>query len=358
MVQSICVIGAGHVGGPHAIVMARKCPSMHVTVVDDDERKIAGWNSSLLPFFEPGMQEMLDECRAQRNLTFTTDFDKAISSAELILVSVSTPLKDSGAGAGYAPDLMHWESVARRIAKASQGPKVIVERSTVPVTTAASMSKVFAATSPHAVVVLSNPEFAREGNAMMDQLSPDRVMIGGPETAEGRAAVAQLKDVYENWVPRGKIITANLWSAELTKLTADAFLAQRISSINAISALCEKTGADVEQVAYAIGVDSRIGRKGLVASVGFGGVCYETHLRNLVYLAKRYRMPQVASYWNAVITMNDYQKRRFAMKIVAQMFNTVAGKKLAVLGFAYKKNTSDARFSASLDVCKALARTR
>lgn len=226
MVKSVCVIGAGHVGGPHAIVMARKCPGIHVTVVDDDERKIAGWNSNLLPFYEPGMQEMLDECRAQRNLTFTTDFDKAVSSAELILVSVSTPLKDSGMGAGYAPDLVHWENVARRIAKAAQGPKVIVERSTVPVTTASSLTKVFAATTPHAVTVLSNPEFAREGNSIVDQLSPDRVMIGGPETAAGQAAVAQLKDVYEHWVPRAKIITANLWSAELTKLTADAFLAQ------------------------------------------------------------------------------------------------------------------------------------
>jgi len=222
------------------------------------------------------------------------------------------------------------------------------------VTTAASMDKVFKAVSKHPVIVLSNPEFAREGNAITDQLSPDRVMIGGPKTPEGEAAMEALKDLYSNWVPSKRIITSNLWSAEITKLTADAFLAQRISSINAISALCEKTGADVDEVSYAIGVDSRIGRKCLTASLGFGGVCYETHLRNLVYLAKMYRMPVVAKYWDSVIKMNDYQKRRFANKVVSEMFNTVGGKKLAVLGFAYKKNTSDARFSAALDVCKVL----
>jgi len=355
MVKCVAVIGAGHVGTPHAIVMACKCPSIKVMVFDDDERKIASWKSNLLPFFEPGMQEQLEDVRSQRNLEFTTDFNKAVQDADLILVSVATPLKDSGVGAGYAPDLSHWEKVARRVAMAAKGPTVVVERSTVPVTTASSMSKVFKATCPHPVIVLSNPEFAREGNAMMDQLSPDRVMIGGPETPEGTKAVSMLKEVYSNWVPGGKIITSNLWSAEITKLTADAFLAQRISSINAISALCEKTGADVDEVSYAIGVDSRIGRKQLTAGLGFGGITYETHLRNLVYLAKTYRLSTVATYWDSVIKMNEWQKRRFANQVVAQMFNTVGGKKLAVLGFAYKKNTSDCRFSAALDVCKVLA---
>lgn len=352
--SNVCVIGAGHVGAPHAIVMASKCPKVKFTVVDDDPRTIAAWNSGLLPFFEPGMQELLDDVRSAGNLTFTSDFDSAVRTAEVILVSVSTPLKKSGVGAGYAPNLEHWESVARRIAKVAGGPKIIVERSTVPVTTAASMTRVFQAVCSHEVVMLSNPEFAREGSAITDQLSPDRVMIGGPSSVEGEASIAVLKTLYSNWVPTGRIITSNLWSAEISKLTADAFLAQRISSINAISALCEKTGADVDEVSYAIGVDSRIGRKCLTASLGFGGVCYETHLRNLVYLAKLYRMPVVATYWDSVIKMNDYQKRRFANLVVREMFNTVGGKKLAVLGFSYKKNTSDCRFSAALDVCKVL----
>ena len=212
--SNVCVIGAGHVGAPHAIVMASKCPKVKFTVVDDDPRRIAAWNSGLLPFFEPGMQELLDDVRSAGNLTFTSDFDSAVRTAEVILVSVSTPLKDSGVGAGYAPNLEHWESVARRIAKVAGGPKIIVERSTVPVTTAASMTRVFKAVCSHEVVMLSNPEFAREGSAITDQLSPDRVMIGGPSSAEGEASIAVLKTLYSNWVPTGRIITSTLWSAE------------------------------------------------------------------------------------------------------------------------------------------------
>ena len=352
--QTIAVIGAGHVGVPHAVTIANKCPKVKIIVCDDDKRKVASWCSSLLPFYEPGLQEGLEEVRGS-NLTFESDMTKAIANADMILVSVSTPLKDDGFGAHYAPDLQHWEKMARLIAAATTTPKVIVERSTVPIRTADLMSKVLSANSGgQKWTVLSNPEFAREGNAMVDHASPERVMIGALENDEAKAAAESLRALYAEWVPMQKIIISGLWSAELSKLTANAFLAQRISSINAISALCENTGADVSEVAYAIGYDSRIGRKHLSASVGFGGACYETHLRNLVYLCRHYRLKEVATYWESVITLNNWQKRRFATKIVSSMFNTVSGKKLAVLGFSYKKNTSDVRFTAAIDVCKTL----
>ena len=285
--KSITVIGAGHVGVPHAVTIANKCPTVKVTVCDDDPRKVAAWRSTLLPFFEPGLQECLEEVRGA-NLHFESDMEKAIAGADMILVSVSTPLKDDGFGANYAPDLQHWERIARVIAAAAPTPRPIVERSTVPVKTADLMAAVLKANSGGQTwTVLSNPEFAREGNAMVDHASPERVMIGAEEGSEGAsAAAASLAAVYEKWVPKEHIIISGLWSAELSKLAANAFLAQRISSINAISALCEKTGADVSEVAYAIGVDSRIGRKHLEASVGFGGPTYEQHLRNLVYLCR------------------------------------------------------------------------
>jgi len=353
--KSITVIGAGHVGVPHAVTIARKCPSVKVTVCDDDPEKVNAWNTSLLPFYEPGLQEGLDEVRGS-NLSFVTDMARAIADADVVMVSVSTPLKDDGFGAGYASDLQHWERMARFIATNSSEPKTIVERSTVPVKTAELMGKVLSANSGgKAWTVLSNPEFAREGNAMVDQASPERIMIGADDKSTAATAAAQkLVALYAEWVPQGKILVSNLWSAELSKLTADAFLAQRVSSINAISALCENTGADVGEVAHAIGVDSRIGRKHLQASVGFGGACYEPHLRNLVYLCRHYQLKEVATYWESVITMNNYQKRRFATKILSSMFNTVSGKKLAILGFAYKKNTSDIRGTVAVDVCKAL----
>ncbi len=288
----VCVIGAGHVGAPHAIMLAKKCPDVSVTIIDGDARKIAAWNSNLLPFYEPSMQEALDEVRGV-NLFFSTRADEAIRSADMIMVSVNTPIKDSGVGAGYAPDLGYWERIARLIAAESNGPKVIVERSTVPVRTAGAMSKVLSFNTAHKMVVISNPEFARQGNAMMDQASPERVMIGGDmREAGGQAAVESLAALYKRWVPAERIITSSAWSAELAKMASNAFLAQRISSINAISALCEKTKADVDEVAYAVGVDSRIGRKQLRASVGFGGACYETHLRNLIYMCRSYRLTQ------------------------------------------------------------------
>jgi UDPglucose 6-dehydrogenase len=291
-VTNVCVIGAGHVGAPHAIMLAKKCPGVTVRVFDMDKRKIAAWNSSLLPFYEPSMQEMLEDVRGQ-NLFFTNDAEAAIRSAEMVFVSVSTPLKEGGIGAGYAPDLVNWEKIARMIASASNCPKIIVERSTVPVRTAGAMAKVLGFNTDHQMTVLSNPEFARQGVAITDIASPERVMIGGEQTPEGLRAIGALADLYAQWVPREKIIVSDLWSAELAKLAANAFLAQRISSINAISALCEKTNADVSEVAYAVGVDTRVGRKNLQAGVGFGGVCYETHLRNLIYLCRSRRLPQV-----------------------------------------------------------------
>ncbi|EOD23406.1 hypothetical protein EMIHUDRAFT_444126 [Emiliania huxleyi CCMP1516] len=365
-VKSICVIGAGHVGVPHAVTVASKCPDIRVTVVDDDARKIKAWGSARLPFFEPGMQPTLEEVRGV-NLFFSTDIAAAIAEADMVLVSVSTPVKETGANAGYAPDLQHWEAIARKIAAASRTPKIIVERSTVPVATADTMTAVIRANSTversslstGEWVVLSNPEFAQQGNAMLCQASPERVMIGVAEgDKHAEEAARALAAIYERWVPKSRILLSDLWSAELSKMVADAFLAQRISSINSISALCERTGADVSEVSHAIGVDTRIGRKYLQASVGFGGACYETHLRNLVYLCKHYRLPQVGTYWESVLKMNDYQKRRFAANIVGKMFNTISNKKLAVLGFAYKKNTSDTRHTVAIDVCNYLLAER
>ena len=353
-IKNVAVVGAGHVGVPHAITLALKCPQIKVTIVDTDKRKVASWNSTLLPFYEPGMQEALEEVRGT-NLFFDTDEKKAIVAADLIMISVSTPLKLDGVGANYAPDLQHWEKMARLIAECSTSPKVVVERSTVPIKTADLITKILETNSQaKGWTVLSNPEFAREGNAMLDHASPERVMIGCVPSASGRQAASALAEVYKKWVPPDRVMISDLWSAELSKLAANAFLAQRISSVNSISALCEKTGADVSEVAYAIGVDSRIGRKHLQASVGFGGACYETHLRNLIYLCRHYRLHEVAKYWESVISMNDWQKRRFASKVVSTMFNTVSGKKLAVLGFAYKKNTSDTRQSVAIDVCRFL----
>jgi UDPglucose 6-dehydrogenase len=356
--KSIAVLGAGHVGAPHAIMLAKKCPDIRVTILDNDVRKIAAWNSSTLPFFEPSMIEAVEEVRGV-NLFFSSNMTQAIIEADLILVSVSTPIKSDGIGANFAPDLQHWERMARLIAASTSKPKTIVERSTVPVKTADLMAAVlFANSGGQQWTVLSNPEFAREGTAMMDHAAPERVLIGAPPTEAGDAAAAMLSALYAKWVPRDKIIVAGLWSAELSKMTANAFLAQRISSINAISALCEKTGADIGEVAHAVGIDSRIGRKHLVASVGFGGACYDTHLRNLVYLCNHYRLKEVANYWHQVLKMNEWQKKRFAMQIVSAMFNTVSGKKLAMLGFAYKKNTSDVRNTPARDVCLTLLAER
>jgi len=356
----ICCLGAGYVGGPTMAVMALKCPDIKVTVTDLNERRIAAWNSSNLPIYEPGLQEVVEEARG-RNLFFSTDIDAAIRECTIIFVSVATPTKTSGIGAGEAADLTYWELAARRIAavcnsiEGEKSPKIIVEKSTVPVKTADAMASVMAASCKGTdFQVLSNPEFLAEGTAIDDLFKPDRVLVGGPVTPQGNAAVNYLANVYRRWVPTKQVLTTNLWSAELSKLTANAFLAQRISSINSISALCEVTGADVSEVAYAIGVDSRIGPKFLKSSVGFGGSCFQKDILNLVYLCRSFGLPEVAEYWNQVIVMNDWQKKRFAQNMVSSMFNTVSGKKIGILGFAFKKDTGDTRETPAIDVCKLL----
>ena len=353
--MKICCIGAGYVGGPTMAVIALKAPDIQVTVVDMNEARIAAWNSDTLPVYEPGLDAVVKEARG-RNLFFSTDVKGSIAAADIIFVSVNTPTKTYGVGAGRAADLRYIESVARTIAEVATTPKIIVEKSTIPVKTAETINQILAANTSSGVKfqVLSNPEFLAEGTAVPDLFNPDRVLIGGERTPEGDAAVATLVSVYARWVPPERILTTNLWSSELSKLVANAFLAQRISSINSISALCEATGADVDEVAHAIGKDSRIGPKFLKSSVGFGGSCFQKDILNLVYLCESFGLPEVAAYWNGVVAMNDYQKRRFSTKIVRSLFNSVADKRIAVLGFAFKKDTNDTRESAAINVVRDL----
>ena len=337
-------------------MIAHKAPDIRVTVVDMNAERIASWNSDALPIYEPGLEGIVRECRG-RNLFFSVDVRAAIKESDLIFVAVNTPTKTYGVGAGRAADLRFVESVARTIAEVADSPKIIVEKSTIPVRTAETIKDILAANATtrglvHAV--LSNPEFLAEGTAIADLLNPDRVLIGGERTPAGEAAVRTLVDVYARWVPRERIITTNLWSSELSKLVANAFLAQRISSINAISALCEATGADVDEVANAIGRDSRIGPKFLKASVGFGGSCFRKDILNLVYLCETFGLPEVGAYWDHVVRMNEWQKQRFSARIVKTLFNSVADKRIAVLGFAFKKDTNDTRESAAIAVVREL----
>ncbi len=335
-------------------MIAAKCPDIQVTVVDVNQARVDAWNSDELPVFEPGLDEIVQEIRGT-NLHFSTDVEGAIKEAEIIFVSVGTPTKTYGAGAGRAADLRYVELAARTIADVSEGHKIVVEKSTIPVRTAEALRTILTANTGKATFqVLSNPEFLAEGTAISDLTNPDRILIGGATTPEGQEAVEKLVQVYEHWVPRDRILTTNLWSSELSKLVANAFLAQRISSINSISALCEETGADVDEVARAIGTDSRIGPKFLKASVGFGGSCFQKDVLNLVYLCEHFGLPEVSAYWEQVITMNDWQKRRFSQRIVSTLFNTVAGKKISILGFAFKKDTNDTRESASIYICRDL----
>jgi UDPglucose 6-dehydrogenase len=352
--MKICCIGAGYVGGPTMAMIAAKCPHIEVRVVDTNAERIAAWNSEELPVYEPGLYEVVKRARGA-NLFFTTDVEGAIRVSDIIFVSVGTPTKTYGVGAGKAADLHYVELAARTIAKVSEGPKIIVEKSTLPVKTAEAILTILRSNSKNGQFqVLSNPEFLAEGTAISDLESPDRVLIGGESTPEGQRAVETLAGVYATWVPRGRILTTNLWSSELSKLVANAFLAQRISSINSISALCEVTGADVDEVAHAIGRDSRIGPKFLKASVGFGGSCFQKDILNLVYLCQHFGLPEVAAYWERVVQMNDWQKKRFASRIVNQLFNTVSGKRIAVLGFAFKKDTNDTRETAAKFVVRDL----
>ncbi len=335
-------------------MIARKCPEIRVTVVDINADRIAAWNSSELPVYEPGLQEVVEAARG-KNLFFSTDVDEAIRAADIIFVSVNTPTKTYGVGAGRAADLRYLELCARRIAEVANGDKIVVEKSTLPVRTAESLKRVLNANSQgHHFEILSNPEFLAEGTAIEDLESPDRVLIGGDNTESGQKAVQALVDVYAHWVPRDRIITTNLWSSELSKLVANALLAQRISSINAVSALCEATGADVDEVAFAAGRDARIGPRFLKASVGFGGSCFQKDILNLVYLCEHYGLKEAADYWAKVVEINDWQKDRFVRRMIRTMFNTVAGKRIALLGFAFKKDTNDTRESAAIHIARAL----
>lgn len=351
-IKNICCIGAGYVGGPTMAVIAQKCPNINVTVVDINSKRIAAWNDENvenIPIYEPGLSAIVKEARG-RNLFFSTDVDEAIDKADMIFISVNTPTKTYGIGKGMAADLKYIELCARQIARVAKDDKIVIEKSTLPVRTAAALKEILDNTGNGVKFqILSNPEFLAEGTAVKDLMDPDRVLIGGDiDTPEGKEAVQALVDVYSHWVSKEHILTTNVWSSELSKLTANAFLAQRVSSINAMSELCEKTGADVNEVAKAVGMDSRIGPKFLNSSVGFGGSCFQKDILNLVYIAKTFGLNEVADYWEQVIIMNDHQKRRFAEKIVQTLFNTVAGKKIAILGWAFKKDTNDTRESAAI----------
>ncbi|HVN55252.1 MAG TPA: UDP-glucose 6-dehydrogenase [Anaerolineaceae bacterium] len=351
---NILCIGAGYVGGPTMAVIAKNCPQHRVVVVDINEERIKAWESDQLPIFEPGLEEVV-RCARGRNLFFSTEINRNIAEADIIFVSVNTPTKTFGQGAGRAADLQYWEKTARQILENSSSHKIVVEKSTLPVRTAEAMERILNSNGGSVRFdVVSNPEFLAEGTAIRDMEEPDRVLIGGRDTPSGRAAVQAIVDIYATWVPRERILATNLWSGELSKLAANAFLAQRVSSINSISALCEKTGADVTEVARAIGMDSRIGPRFLQASVGFGGSCFRKDILNLVYLCQYYGLKDVADYWEQVVRMNEWQENRFVDNIVGAMFNTVAGKRIALYGAAFKANTGDTRESPALAVCQRL----
>lgn len=356
-IKNICCIGAGYVGGPTMSVIAQKNPNIKVTCVDLNEQRINDWNDENLdnlPIYEPGLAEVVKEARG-KNLFFSTEVDKGIDEADMIFISVNTPTKTYGEGKGMAADLKYIELCARQIARVATDDKIIVEKSTLPVKTAEALKSILDNTGNGVnFQILSNPEFLAEGTAIQDLHNADRVLIGGEETKEGLAAMQALVNVYASWLPQERILTTNVWSSELSKLVANAFLAQRVSSINAISELCEETGADVSEVSRSIGMDSRIGPKFLKASVGFGGSCFQKDILNLVYIAKSLGLQEVADYWEQVIIMNDHQKHRFARKIVKTLYNTVADKKIAFLGWAFKKDTNDTRESAAIYVAEKL----
>jgi UDPglucose 6-dehydrogenase len=352
--KKILCIGAGHVGGPTMAVIAHKCPQYKVLVVDIDPLRIAEWNSNNLPIFEPGLDEIVREARG-KNLFFSTDIANGIKDSDIIFVSVNTPTKEFGVGAGQAADLQYWEKTARQVLQYSESDKIIVEKSTVPVKTAEAMRCILEAGGNGArFEVLSNPEFLAEGTAIDDLLYPDRVLIGSAKSSSGPLARDALVKLYANWVPRERIITTDLWSSELSKLVANAFLAQRVSSINSISALCEKTHADICEVASAVGMDRRIGEKFLNASVGFGGSCFKKDILNLVYLCRYYGLNEVADYWESVVKINVYQQERFVLNMLNAMFNTLSSKTICLFGSAFKANTADTRESPALLIARRL----
>ncbi len=352
-IRNICCIGAGYVGGPTMAVIADRCLDMQVTVVDINQARIDAWNNSdlsKLPVYEPGLDAVVGRARG-RNLHFSTAVDEAISAADMVFISVNTPTKTRGLGAGQASDLRWVEACARQVAKSSQGHTIVVEKSTLPVRTAEAVKAILASASePRTFDVLSNPEFLAEGTAMRDLDHPDRVLIGG----DNSEAIDALANIYRQWVPEDKILRTNLWSSELSKLTANAFLAQRISSINSVAALCEATGADVKEVSRAIGTDSRIGSKFLQAGPGFGGSCFQKDILNLVYLCRHFGLPEVADYWESVVLLNTWQQHRIARLVVQKLFGTVTGKRLAILGFAFKADTNDTREAPAIRICRDL----
>ncbi|GAB7366258.1 hypothetical protein MBLNU230_g7816t1 [Neophaeotheca triangularis] len=356
-VKNICCIGAGYVGGPTCAVIANKNPDINVTVVDLSQPRIDAWNSPQLPIYEPGLTDVVELPRdgldgRTPNLLFSTDVAGAIDNADLIFISVNTPTKINGLGAGSASDLAYVEAAARQIAETATSDKIIVEKSTVPCGTADSIKEIFSAVANPDVSfeVLSNPEFLAEGTAIRDLLTPDRILIGSDTSERALQAAAALTDVYAGWVPRERIVRINTWSSELAKLAANCMLAQRISSINSLSAVCEATGADIDELAYAVGLDNRIGPKMMKASAGFGGSCFKKDVLSLVYIAESLHLPEVASYWKSVVDINEYQKERFTKRITKCLYNTLANKKIAVLGFAYKKDTGDTRESSAISV--------
>lgn len=356
MNRNIVCIGAGYIGGPTMAVIAKMNPDRKVIVVDINKERVDAWNSAdySLPIYEPALVDVVKEVRG-KNLFFSTDIEGAVKECDIVFVGVNTPTKMFGKGAGRASDLQYWESTAREIKRFANGDKIIVEKSTLPVRTAAAMEAILNDHADYEFTVLSNPEFLAEGTAIKDLLEPDRVLVGGPQTPSGIAAINEVVDIYAAWVAREKILTTNVWSAELTKLAANAFLAQRVSSINAIAGLCEATGADVDEVAKVVGADSRIGPKFLKAGPGFGGSCFKKDVLNLVYLCESFGLHTAAEYWMGVVKMNDHQQERIVSRLFKEMFNTLANKKIVLFGFAFKADTGDTRETPAGTVARLLA---
>jgi UDPglucose 6-dehydrogenase len=352
--KNILCIGAGYVGGPTMTIIANNCPEYKVTVVDISAERINAWNSDKLPIFEPGLLERIQKTRG-KNLFFSTEIDRCIDEADIIFVAVNTPTKTFGEGAGKAVDLQFIEQTARRIKENSKSDKIVVEKSTIPVRAAETMANILhSGNNSVQFEILSNPEFMAEGTGVRDMEAPDRVLIGSKDTPSGIVARDTLMDIYLHWVPKERLVTTNLWSSELSKLVANAFLAQRISSINTIASLCEVTGADVTEVSRAIGMDSRIGSKFLNAGPGFGGSCFRKDILNLVYLCEYYQLNEIGAFWEQVVSLNDFQMERYVKRILQAMFNTLVGKKLAVFGFAFKPDTGDTRDAPAIYICKRL----
>tara|TARA_B100000963_G_scaffold361526_1_gene397446 strand:+ start:4499 stop:5875 length:1377 start_codon:yes stop_codon:yes gene_type:complete len=358
--KEICCIGAGYVGGPTMAVIALKCPEYKITVVDSNHERINSWNSSFnnLPIYEPGLEDIIKSVR-NKNLFFSTEVESSVKKSDIIFIAVNTPTKTSGEGKGMAADLSNIKKCTEMIAKVSKTDKIIVEKSTAPVGTAEEIKKVLKSyNTSNKFQIVSNPEFLAEGTAINDLINPDRVLIGGEDSDEGTNAINLIANIYREWIPEDKIITTNTWSSELSKLASNSFLAQRISSINSLSALCEKTGAKIDEVAEAVGMDSRIGSKFLKASVGFGGSCFKKDILNLVYLCKYYDLIEVADYWENILKINDFQKKRLSSKIIDKLKGIQNNSTISILGWAFKKDTNDSRESASIDIVKDLLKNK